>query len=101
MLVMDIRAGHFRRKTFNLVGKPQCAFEDDCGESGVAKIVVKANASIAWVACDPFEDGCDRPNAESPHRVIRVDSRGKELLDQGSEIRTHSLRLSSDRRTVA
>ena len=67
-----------------------CGGDDDCGGSSVARLLMKRNGSLAWIACDTHGTRCRR----GPYAVLRHDRRGARLLDQGARIDPDSLRIT-------
>jgi hypothetical protein len=70
---------------------PECE-PNDCRDR-VGRIVLKRNASVAWTATQPDAYG-------SRTQVLRIDHRGRKLLDSGKRIARRSLRLCGRRRHV-
>jgi len=87
--VLDLKTGRLRRSL--LPGKRHYPGADGpygrppCGPNP-ERIVMKRNASIAWLTVER------RSTEPTWFRVIRVDSRGRKTLDEGTAIDAESLR---------
>lgn len=91
--VLDLKTGRLRRSlrpgrlhypnAENSLDPPPCSTYPE-------RIVMKRNASVAWVATQL------RTSQPSWYKVIRVDSRGRKLLDSGPAIDPRSLHRRGD-----
>lgn len=69
--------------------------EEHDAQAEIGSLVVKRNASVAWIESAFTEPGTTR------QRVRRLDRDGDATLDEGAAIDPGSLVLSRDRRTIA
>jgi hypothetical protein len=104
MVVVDLVSRRVKLRTLNTLDPPFCVEAvgqgDDCGESGVGRVVVTARGSVAWITCDGLADECER-HPSFPAEVYLADTRGKRRLDSGRSIRARTLRLSPRKRSVS
>lgn len=76
------------------------------GVPKVGSLVFRSSGAVAWIACPGrhasrgmFAPTCERPGASDRVYVLRRGARKPELIDTGSRIDPHSLRLHGSRIT--